>query len=64
MVERRPYKANVAGSIPVRPTIKSKKLKPEVEKCPWCGSTSPYIEGEEVHSGYTGYPICPECRGC
>lgn len=31
--------------------------------CHWCGSDQPYIEGDDVHPGYDGPPVCPECKG-
>jgi len=27
-----------------------------------CGYRGPFLEGEEVHRGYTGWPVCPECK--
>jgi len=35
----------------------------EPTPCHWCGSTEPYIEGDEVHPGYQGPPCCPQCKG-
>ena len=31
--------------------------------CPYCGCTDSFIEGDDVHQGYDGYPCCPECKG-
>lgn len=29
-----------------------------------CGSTQEPIIGDDVYPGYTGFPICPDCRRC
>lgn len=31
--------------------------------CVFCGSTKPYRSGDDVHEGYDGYPVCPDCGG-
>ena len=33
------------------------------DACPLCGCTEPYIEGDDVYFGYTGWPVCPRCKG-
>lgn len=33
-------------------------------RCPRCLSTKLKISGDDVHFGYTGFPICPDCKEC
>lgn len=33
-----------------------------VTGCSFCGSKDPLISGDDVHPGYDGYPVCPNCK--
>ena len=35
---------------------------PEQRTCPRCGGK--VVEGDEVHLGYDGYPVCQDCGEC
>lgn len=30
--------------------------------CSFCGSTKAPLSGDDVHPGYTGFPVCPTCK--
>ena len=43
---------------PPKPCLKHK------HECFRCGCKEPLISGDNVYFGYTGWPICPNCKEC